>query len=1029
MPSLRSNWLSHAALAAGLIASSLGGAVLVSWQLGFSFLLQVRPTLVPMHRMTALAVVLAGVALVCDALLYKRAALLCALLPLSIGVLALAEYALSVSLGIDQLLGPDYLNVHTSSPGRMSPASAVCLIGFSVAAIALSSDSLAKWASAIAGVIGSTLLTIGLVSVWAMLQLHREVFAWGNVTRVSIPSSVSYALLGAGLLALAGKERRGRVSGWAAAAVGLSAAAGVLGVWQAMVEHNEGDWPLVSNAVLAGGLLMALLLAVAIYQTQWARSRHEALRQSEERFREIFEQSPIGIALVGGDFRLFKTNPAYARMLGYSERELAAMTPLDVTYRDDREMTQGILHRFFKTDTHIQRLEKRYVTKSGQVIWVTITNSSVHDTRGKPLYSIALVEDITERKRAEDESRMLMQRLSLATRSASMGIWEWNLSTNLSIWDDMMFQIFGLPKHAGVKRQEWVSLILPEDKAKVKAFSDTIFQDKTQDEVEFRIMRPDGALRHVSALGGAALDERGNVTGMVGIAVDITERKQEEEKLRSLTARFAQATQFASMAVWELDPRTRVYLWDDTAFAMGGMSKTDFVPYETWAQTVHRDDLATTEAALQRIVRDKTQESTEYRMFRPDGALRTIYAAGGPVLDSAGEVIRVVGIAIDITERKKEEEKLRSLTARFAQATQFAAIAVWEFNPRTGLYLWDETAFDMVGMPKRDFVPYETWVQAIHPDDRIGNEATLQRIINDKTQESLEFRFYRADGALRYLYAAGGPVLDSAGEVIRVVGIAIDITERKRLEADLEATREQAAASARLSALGMMAGGVAHEINNPLSIIHAMASDLTEMVATQGSAPPQVVAHKSSVIRVTAERIAKIVKSLRQISREGSGDTFLPTPVAKIVSETLQICEAKFAAHGVDLRLPRPIPELKVPCREVQIAQALLNLLQNAFDAVLEQEGDRWVRLDVESHDSSVVISVVDSGPGIPLELRPRVMEPFFTTKPVGKGTGLGLSLAKTIAEDHGGTLEYNEDCGHTRFSLILPVARKAEAA
>jgi len=265
------------------------------------------------------------------------------------------------------------------------------------------------------------------------------------------------------------------------------------------------------------------------------------------------------------------------------------------------------------------------------------------------------------------------------------------------------------------------------------------------------------------------------------------------------------------------------------------------------------------------------------------------------------------------------------------------------------------------------------------------------------------------------------------GEIQVLVAVR-DITARKQLEEDLETTRVQAIASARLSALGVMASGIAHEINNPLGIIHSLASDLTEM-ADEGPVTPETVARKGTVIRQTAERIAKIVKSLRQISREGVGDPVRPTPLAKIVAETLEICRAKFKANGVELFLPGAIPDVNVPCREVQIAQALLNLLQNAFDAVVDHGGERWVRLEVQNGDESVSLSVIDSGPGIPLELRSRVGEPFFTTKPVGKGTGLGLSLSKTIAEDHGGNLEYSEDHGHTRFSLVLPVAGKADAA
>jgi signal transduction histidine kinase len=122
-------------------------------------------------------------------------------------------------------------------------------------------------------------------------------------------------------------------------------------------------------------------------------------------------------------------------------------------------------------------------------------------------------------------------------------------------------------------------------------------------------------------------------------------------------------------------------------------------------------------------------------------------------------------------------------------------------------------------------------------------------------------------------------------------------------------------------------------------------------------------------------------------------------------------------------------PALSISCREVQIAQVLLNLLENAFDAVMEQQGEKWIRIEVAVQAGSVVLSVIDSGPGIPPELKTRIMEPFFTTKEVGKGTGLGLSLSRAIVEEHGGKLELTEEAGHTCFSFRLPLAQKAEAA
>jgi C4-dicarboxylate-specific signal transduction histidine kinase len=195
--------------------------------------------------------------------------------------------------------------------------------------------------------------------------------------------------------------------------------------------------------------------------------------------------------------------------------------------------------------------------------------------------------------------------------------------------------------------------------------------------------------------------------------------------------------------------------------------------------------------------------------------------------------------------------------------------------------------------------------------------------------------------------------------------------------------------------------------------------------------PEEVLVRTATRIRLTADRIARIVKSMRRIARDGSQDMFLSVHVSKIVEQTLEVCQAKFKDQSVTLRLPAFDPDLQIACREVQISQVLLNLLTNALDAVSDQPGEKWVRMNVERRDESIVLSVIDSGPGVAPELKGRIMEPFFTTKEVGKGTGLGLSLSRTIAEEHGGKLEVTEDHGHTCFCLTLPVSerRKRHAA
>ena len=193
-------------------------------------------------------------------------------------------------------------------------------------------------------------------------------------------------------------------------------------------------------------------------------------------------------------------------------------------------------------------------------------------------------------------------------------------------------------------------------------------------------------------------------------------------------------------------------------------------------------------------------------------------------------------------------------------------------------------------------------------------------------------------------------------------------------------------------------------------------------MAEVGDVPLEAVEAASARIKRTANRISKIVKSLRQIARKGTGDPFLRASAAQIVEEVLDLCRERFRVHSVRVDAPTVDPGIEVLCRGVQIAQVLLNLLQNAFDAIVDTAGDKWIRLEVTTcAGQPVVFAVIDSGAGVPAELPAQIMDPFFTTKPLGKGTGLGLSLSKAIVEEHGGELTLSERDQHTCFSFLLP--------
>jgi two-component system NtrC family sensor kinase len=248
-----------------------------------------------------------------------------------------------------------------------------------------------------------------------------------------------------------------------------------------------------------------------------------------------------------------------------------------------------------------------------------------------------------------------------------------------------------------------------------------------------------------------------------------------------------------------------------------------------------------------------------------------------------------------------------------------------------------------------------------------------------------------------------------------------DISEQKRLEKQLAV--ERSLREQRIEALAQMAGGLAHEISNPLGIIHARASDLAEMAQEGGSISNEAVMATCESIVKTSDRAIRILRGLRMFAREGAQDPMEWTSVAGLIEQTVDLVHVRYATNGIALNID-PITVPDILCREVQIGQILLNLLNNAFDAI-ESAGmkERWVRIRTLHGNGSVQIEVIDSGPGIAPEHREHLMQPFYTTKPVGAGMGVGLSLSRTIAQNHNGTLELGDMEGHTRFRLTLPTS------
>ena len=236
----------------------------------------------------------------------------------------------------------------------------------------------------------------------------------------------------------------------------------------------------------------------------------------------------------------------------------------------------------------------------------------------------------------------------------------------------------------------------------------------------------------------------------------------------------------------------------------------------------------------------------------------------------------------------------------------------------------------------------------------------------------------------------------------------------------LDEQRKTALQSAKLSSLGQMAGGIAHEINNPLTIIKATASRMRRLKTSEEN--EKILNDSIEKINSTVERIAKIIKGLRNFSRDSYNDPTLPTSLKKIIDETLVLCAEAFRHNDVQITV-LPFEDVIVDAREVQIEQVFLNLFNNAYDAIAETPM-KWIKIKVLVDQTHVKIMVIDSGPRIKDSVAEMMLEPFFTTKEIGKGTGLGLSISKGIIEAHNGQLYYDKNYPNTCFVVELPRSR-----
>jgi PAS domain S-box-containing protein len=637
-----------------------------------------------------------------------------------------------------------------------------------------------------------------------------------------------------------------------------------------------------------------------------------------------------------------------------------------------------------------------------------------------------LIVQRRRRRTVEASLHSTRELVELATEAGDLGLWSRDMAAG-AVWANSQTRaLLGFEPDAELTFGDVLGRIHPDDRAGVIAAVDEAHRQGTPFHAEYRIRRPDGTERWLLARGRSMTGSHGEHTHRMGVMLDITERRRSELALRESEDRFRTVADAAPVMIWTAGTDKLC-----TFFNKGWLDFTGRTLGQElgigWTEGVHEDDyhrcLRTYETAF-----DARQEfSREYRLRRHDGEYRDILDRGVPRSDADGTFLGYIGACLDVTERKRAEQRLNEQRAFLRQVIDANPNFIFA-KDREGRFTLANKAVgdaygvkpdDLIGKTDRDFNVNAHEVEFFRRVDLEVMDTMRERLIPEE-------RITDAQGNTRWLQTVKIPIVGSDGRATQVLGASTDITLRKTTEMEVQKQRAELAHVGRVVLMGQLSASVAHELNQPLTAILSNARAGLRFMAHEPPALDELRPILEDIIEANA-RAAEIIRGMRALLRKEEAPHFQSLDVRRLIADvvTLVHSDAVMQDVRIDLDLDDTLPRVRGD--RIQLQQVVLNIFVNAFDAMRNAPADRRIVEVRARREGSARVRIImsDRGPGLSVEALDKMFQPFYTTKP--EGLGMGLSICRAIIQAHDGSIgAENNPQGGAAFYFTVPAAERA---